>query len=42
MECVVKNDTWFQKCHKSFGEFLRKKLKVMLDKSSVYVLAAGM
>ena len=42
MGCVVKNDTWFQKCHKSFGEFSRKKLKVMLDKSSVYVLAAGM
>ena len=38
----MKNDIWFQKWHKSFGEFSRKKLKVMLDKSSVYVLAEEM
>ena len=30
------------KITKSFGEFSHKKLKVMLDKSSVYVLAEGM
>ena len=40
--CVVKNDLWFQKWHKEFGEFSHKKLKVMLDKSSIYVLAEGM
>ena len=41
--CVVKNDLWFQKWHKEFGEFSHKQLKVMLDKSSVYnVLAEGM
>ena len=34
--CVVKNDLWFQKCHKD-------SLKVILDKSSVYnVLVEGM
>ena len=27
---------------KEFGEFSHKQLKVMLDKSSVYVLAEGM
>ena len=41
-DCVVKNNIWFQKWHKSFGEFLHKKVKVMLDKSSVYVLAERM
>ena len=40
--CVMKNDLWFQKWHKEFGEFLQQ-LKVILDKSSIYnVLAEGM
>ena len=39
--CVVKNDLWFQKWRKKFGEFSQQ-LKVMFDKSSVYVLAEGM
>ena len=40
---VVKNDLWFQKRHKSFGEFSHQQLNVMLDKSSAYnVLAEGM
>ena len=42
MSCVVKNDLWFHKWQKEFGEFSQQ-LKVMLDKSSVYnVLAEGM
>ena len=40
--CVVKNNLWFQKWHKEFGEFSYKQLKLVLDKSSVYVLAVGM
>ena len=40
---IVKNDLWFQKWHKEFGEFSHKYLKVMLDRSSVYnVLDEGM
>ena len=35
----MKNDLWFQKWYKEFGEFSHKYLKVMLDKSSGYVLA---
>ena len=31
-----------KKWHKEFGEFSHKQLKVMLDKSSVYVLAEEM
>ena len=40
---VEKNDLWFQKQPKEFGEFSLKYFKVMLNKSSVYnVLAEGM
>ena len=38
--CVVKNDLWFQKWHKEFGEFSQEKLIVMLDTSSVYKVLA--
>ena len=38
----MKNDKWFQKGNNSFGKFSCKRLKVMLDKSSVSVLAEGM
>ena len=34
--CVLKNNLWFQKWHKEFGEFSHKYLKIMLEKSSVY------
>ena len=40
--CAVKNDLWFQKWHKEFGEFSHKKLKVMLGKFLCDVLAEGM
>ena len=40
--CVVKSYSCFKKWHKKFGEFSHKKLKAMLDKSSVYnTLAEG-
>ena len=38
--CVVKNNLWFQKWHKEFGE---KVVESKVDKSTVYnVLAEGM
>ena len=41
--CVVKNDLWFQKWHKQFGDFSHQQPRVILDKSPAYnVLAYGM